>query len=282
MKSNDSPCDARGLARTVLTVTLFLALCGILLPATGPAFGQDAKLPKGDEILDKYIKATGGKEAYKKINNRVIKGTFEMPAQGMKGTINIHAARPNLYYTVVEIPNMMKQERGTDGKIAWERQSMMGARILEGEERDQFIRETVFDSEVDWRKLYKKAETVGVEDIDGKPAHKIKLTIDDTNTMTAYYDKTSNLLVKTVMIHKTQMGDMPVETYISDYKKVGGLLIPHKHRQVVMSMEQLLTFDSFEVNVKMDKKRFALPDDVKELLAQKEEAKKAEKKDTTP
>jgi len=44
------------------------------------------------------------------------------------------------------------------------------------------------------------------------------------------------------------------------------------------TLEQVLTFDSVKVNTKIDKDRFALPDDVKELVKQQKE----EKKDQTP
>ena len=282
MKATASPRDARAFARLTPSVALSLTVSALLFLANGLAFGQEGKLPKGNEILDQYVKATGGKDAYQKVSNRVTRGRLEMPAQGIKGTIESYEARPNLSYSVLEIAGAMRQERATDGKVAWERHSMTGIRFLEGKELEQFMREAVFDSDVHWRKLYQKAETIGVEDIDGKPAYKVELTIKDDKKMTAYYDTKSNLLVKSVMTVKAPMGEMLVETYISDYRKVGDLLIPHKQRQAVMGMEQVLTFDSIEVNVKLDKNRFALPDDVKELLKQREQPKKAEQKDATP
>ncbi len=282
MKVTVSPRDAHSQGHIAPTIVLSLAVSALLFLANGLAFGQEGKLPKGDEILDQYVKATGGKDAYQKVSNRVVRGWLDMPAQALKGTIEAYKARPNLSYEVVEIAGMMRHERGTDGKVAWERQSMTGTRLLEGEELEQFMREAVFDSDVLWRKLYKKAETVGVEDIDGKPAYKVELTLKGDEKMTAYYDTKSNLLVKSVMMVKSPMREMLVETYISDYKKVGDLLIPHKQRQVVMGMEQVRTFDSVEVNAKLDKNRFALPDDVKQLLKQREQPKKAEEKAPTP
>jgi MoxR-like ATPase len=44
----------------------------------------------------------------------------------------------------------------------------------------------------------------------------------------------------------------------------------------------VLTFDTVELNAKLDEKRFALPDDVRELLKQREQLKKAEEKAPTP
>jgi len=282
MKRFAAPRDGGKLPRPLFGTALSLALCGVLLGTARPALGQDDKLPKGDELLDKYIEATGGKAAYKKINNRVTKATFDVPMQGLKGAITIYAARPNLLYSVVELPGGLKQESGTDGEVAWQRTVMGGAQILEGEPRTEFMRQAMFDSEVNWRKLYKKAETVGVEEVEGRPAYKVELTIDDENKMTACYDKESYLMVKTVMTNKSPMGDVPVETLVRDYRKVGDILVAHRMQQKMTMMgqtlEQVLTFDSVKVNTKIDKDRFALPDDVKELVKQQKE----EKKDQAP
>ncbi|MFQ5804963.1 MAG: hypothetical protein ACE5I3_00785 [Phycisphaerae bacterium] len=267
--------------KSILAAALASALCGALLWAARPVFGQDEKLPKAEEILDRYVEATGGKAAYAKIKNRVSKGRLEMPAQGMEGSILIYAARPNLAYSIVEIPGVVKQERGTDGKVAWERQSLTGPRLLEGSERALFMHEAAFNGELKWRALYKKVATRGVEEVEGKPAYKVELTIDDENKLIAYYDKQSHLLVKSVMTVKTHGVEMNVETFIGDYKKVDGILTAHKHHQKVMGMEQTITFDSIEVNAKIEKDRFKLPEDVKELVRQQQEAKQ-EKKGPVP
>ena len=37
--------------------------------------------PSGEEVMDNYIKVTGGKEAYEKVKSRVTKNTLELPAR---------------------------------------------------------------------------------------------------------------------------------------------------------------------------------------------------------
>lgn len=268
--------------RGVPTVVGCLMVGGLLLQLTQPTLGQYQGFPRAEEILDKYVEATGGKDAHQKVNNRVIRGTLHMPAEGITGTIEAYEARPNLSYSVIEIEGMVRQERGTDGKIAWERQSVSGTRILQGDELRQFMREAVFDAEVNWRELYEKAETVGIEEIDDKPAYHVELTASGGEKMAAYYDRSSGLLVKFVMKVKSRMGETVVETYPSDYRKVGGVLIPHKQRLVVGTLEQVLTFDSVQVNAKLDQNRFVLPEDVKQLLRQPKKTTITPKKGEEP
>lgn len=250
---------------------LLLALCGTLLLTARPVFGQEEKLPKAERILDQYVEAAGGKAAYKKVRNQVLKGTLRLP-QGLTASLSIYSARPNFRYSIVEIPDVAKEEAGTDGKVAWQRDTMQGLRILEGAERDQLIREAFFDSEVEWRKVYTKVKTLGIEDVKGSPAYKVELTIDDENKEIRYYDKQSHLLVKLEMtLDLPQMGRIPMESFISDYKKVDGLLLPHKNTSNFMMQERVMTFESIKHNVELEKDRFELPDDVKALLKRQAE-----------
>lgn len=259
-------------ARTVwnasLAPILLLVACGVF-PATAPAaFGQEKELPKAEEILDQYVKAIGGKEAYDQIKDRVVHGTFEVPAQQIKGSITIYAARPNLLYSVVEMPGM-RDEHGTDGKLAWENHSVAGPRLLEGAEREQLLRDALFDAEIQWRKLYEKVKTTGVEDVAGKPAYKVELTDKEGNETTHYYDQKSHLLVKIVTTRKTQMGDVTIEDFVSDYKKVGEksgtIVMAHKHRQVMMGTEQMQTFERVSLNSGLSPSRFKPPAEIQRL-----------------
>ena len=52
-----------------------VVLVGLSFSLNQLAYGQN--LPKGEELLDKYVAVTGGKEAYEKCKNRLIKGTME-------------------------------------------------------------------------------------------------------------------------------------------------------------------------------------------------------------
>ena len=83
-----------------------------------------ANTPQGETVLDKYVDATGGPDAYKKINNRLSKGYLTMDAMpggaAMKTTMTSYEARPNKNYALLEGGPMGKVESGTDGEIAWQ------------------------------------------------------------------------------------------------------------------------------------------------------------------
>jgi hypothetical protein len=249
--------------RVLFRASVTVALLGGWLP-TGRTVHADSP-PKAEELLDKFITATGGKEAYEKCKNRVSKGTMEIKPLGVKGKVTVYEATPNKRYLEAELPGIGKIEEGTDGKTVWEKNALSGARIKEGAEKASSLQDAQFDADLNWRKAYKKVEYQGEEAVDGKPAHKVVLTPSESPARTAYYDKASNLLVKVVLPLKTAMGEIKTEAFLSDYKKVDGLLIPHRLRQLVAGQEIVITLDTIEQNAKLPENRFDLPEDIKKL-----------------
>jgi hypothetical protein len=224
-----------------------------------------AALPGGEELLDKYVTVTGGKEAYEKCTNRVSSGTMEISGPGIKGKITVYQAAPNKMYTSADLPGVGKIEEGTDGQTVWERNPLSGPRVKKDDEKANALRDALFNGELNWRKVYKKAECVAEEMVDGKPCYKVDLTMANGKIRSYYLDKASGLAVKLTSTEKTQLGEIPTEVTVSDYKKVDGLLIPHTMRQKALTQVILITFDKIEHNAKLPEDRFAIPEDIKKL-----------------
>jgi hypothetical protein len=239
-------------------IVLSLLACRILSAA-------DA-LPTGEAILDKYIEVTGGKAAYEKKTTEVTTGVFEFTGKGVKAHITSYQAAPNKSYTAIEIDGIGKMEEGTDGSVVWERSAIKGPRLKLGEERAVSLRGANIQGDVRWRDFFQKVECTGVEPIDGHICYRVVLTPKDGQTETRYYDKKSYLLVRTNMILTNEMGEIPTEMSVSDYRRVDGVLMPFQLKQKVLGQEFTITHESIQINVEIPKERFALPDDVKALM----------------
>ena len=241
----------------------------LLVAATGARLLAADDLPKAETILDKYIEVTGGKAAYQKYHSSIQTGTMEMGAMGLKGKITSYHAEPNKIYTEVELEGIGKMLDGFDGQVAWSSNSIQGPHVKEGTERAQAMQSAQFNSELNWRDMYKQAETKGVETVDGKDCYKVVLTPKEGSPMTQYYDKTSGLMVKMTMTAQGPMGEIQIETVPSDYRKEGDILIPHKMAQKAAGQEFTITVDSVKHNPEIPKDRFDLPDDIKALVNKK-------------
>lgn len=233
-------------------------------PPPAPAAAQP--LPKAETLLDHFIEVTGGKAAYEKRTNEVTSGSFEMAAQGIKGVMTVYSAPPDKSYTSIEIQGIGKMESGTGDGIAWDKNPMLGPRLKSGDEKSETLRESAFNGEVNWRTLYPKVETVGVEQVDGEDCYKVVLTPSEGKPMTSFFSKKSGLIVKRTVIASSPMGDVPAEMYISDYKDFGGVLNPTKMVQKIAGQEFTITIDSVKTNIEIPPGQFDPPAEIKALL----------------
>ena len=244
-----------------LTAAVFLAAlaCPSAIAAT------EEPLPKAENILDKFVEATGGKAAYEKIHNEKWTGTLEFLGKGIKGVITSYRAEPNKTYTRMEVAGVGAIEDGTDGETAWTLSVVQGPHIKQGDERAATLREAVLRGPVQWRTLYKQAETAGVETIDDQVCYKVVLTPNEGKPETHYYGKKSNLLVKVNMTVPSPMGEVPTETIFKDYKDQNGLFSARQEHHKALGQEFLITIDRIEYNIEIPKNRFDLPAEIKAL-----------------
>ncbi len=275
----------RTIGRTRILHALAALPCVFLaLAAAPPASAQTgeavatADLPKGEDILDRFVEVTGGKAAYEKLKNRVITGTLNVTMKGVAdappitGKMTIWQAAPNKMYVEQDMGERGKMMEGYDGKTAWQYHPAMGGRVKEGLEKTSSERAALFNSELFWRDRTKSVETVGIEDVDGKPAYKVVLTPKEGPIETRYFDKESGLAVKSTMTVATPMGQIPVEILQSDYREVDGVKVSHRLMQIVQAQEVSITFDKIEHNVEIPADRFDVPEQVKEMMTDDERA----------
>ena len=239
-------------------VALALAFAGALVAADD--------LPKGEAVLDKYVEVTGGKAAYSKIHSQIVSGTTEFKTMGLKGKMTAYMAEPDKHYTEIELAGIGKIQEGSNGDVAWGMSAMQGPRVKEGDEKAEALLQGKFNSELNWRDIYKSAETVGVEDVNGKACYKVLVTPKVGTPITKWFEKDSGLLMKMAMTSTTPMGEIQSESVYSDYRKEGDVSVAHKVLTKVATMELSMTVESVQTNPEMPKDRFDVPPEVKALM----------------
>lgn len=226
-------------------------------------------MPTAEAILEKFIEKTGGRATYEKMQNRLTKGAVDFAAQGIKGTSTTYQARPNKLATIIDFPQFGKQQQGTDGTDAWE-MSMMGPRLLEGEELATALRQAAFNSELRWKELYKEAKVVGVEDVNGKGAYKLELVPQGEGLKTTqFFDKESGMLVKSVTIAKGPAGELPLESIPDDWRDIDGIKIPFKTTVSAGVTNFTVILEEVKHNIEIPADTFAMPEEVKKLKESK-------------
>ncbi len=241
-----------------------LAVAAIFLPA-GPALSADAPTPEA--ILDRFVEVTGGQAAYEKRKTEVVHGTVEFAAVGLKGTMVEYFEEPGKFYMAMDLAGIGTIESGLTGGVAWENSVLQGPRLKTGAEKAQAVREADMNNFSHWREVYPKAESAGEEVVDGEPCYKVVLTPAEGKPETMYFEKKSGLMRKTALVAASQLGDIAAESISAEYRRFEDILAPAKITEKVAGQEFTITVDSMQANQEIPAEKFALPDEVKALLA---------------
>lgn len=231
-----------------------------------------ADLPTPDSIMDRFVEVTGGKDAYAARKTEVVTGTVEFAAMGLKGAMVTYFEEPGKYYMSMDLAGVGKVETGLVDGVAWENSVLQGPRIKTGEEKNQSIREAAMNGAYEWRKLFSKAETAGEETVEGVPCYKVVMTPATGNPVTMYFEKESGLMRKTTVVAASQLGDIAAESTSTEYKRYDGILEPAKVTEKVAGQEFTITIDTVKANQPIPAEKFALPEEVKALLARQKKS----------
>ncbi len=231
-----------------------------------------AELPSPDSILDRFIEVTGGKAAYEARKTEVVTGTVEFAAMGLKGSMVTYYQEPGNYYMAMDMAGIGKVETGLTDGVAWENSVLQGPRIKTGEEKAQALREAAMNGSYHWRDLIPKAETVGEETVEGEPCYKVVMSPAEGHPVSMYFEKKSGLMRRTSVVAASQLGDLAADSISTEYKRFDGILEPAKVNEKVAGQEFTITIDSAKANQPIPPEKFALPEEVKALLAHQKSA----------
>ncbi len=255
-----------------------------------PPKEKQTKSKDANSVMVRYIEAIGGETALQKVNTIVSEGTFSMPAQKITADIVIRAARGDKFRSTITIPGMGVIEQGSNGTVVWEKSMMTGARILTGEERvnalhdadpQAALRFKEYYQEIRWAKEQKSSDAdsntgsnagndkTNTAASDKKAANTtlaIEAVTKSGKVHTKYFDKKTGLLLRVKRITSSQMGEIPVDMVMSDYRSVHGIQVAYQGTIKAMGTEQVIALTSVKINQALPEKTFALPDEITALL----------------
>ncbi len=275
MKSPSMSCRTAA-SRSLLVLSALLTV-GTLAPAlraqptqTTPAqpTAPAERLPDARDLHAKYIKSLGGEATIMGLKTAASKAKIEVPAQQMTATLVLYQT-DNAMYSATDIAGFGQVEAGLADGIAWQKNSMTGPQIMEGPERDEFLRENDLHAALHVDKHYTKMETTGVADVEGKKCYKVEFTPLAGEKEVRYYEDESGLVVRVDTIKEMQGNKFPVTMTISDYRDVDGFKAPFKMSQTMMQMSSTITFESIAYNKDVPAEKLKLPADVKALADKK-------------
>jgi outer membrane lipoprotein-sorting protein len=219
--------------------------------------------PSVDDIVNKSIDARGGSDKIKAIQSVKMTGKLVMGGGQMEAPMTLQMKRPSSMRMDMEFQGQSVVQ-SYDGTTVWTINPFTGgadAQKMTGDEADDVIDNSDMEGTlVGYKEKGHKIALLGKEDLAGKPAYKLKVDKKNGKTETIYVDAATFMEVKTVAMRKMMGSDMEMETFVSDFKPVAGVLMPH----VIDSKSggnslMTLNIDKIEANVAIDDAVFKMP-----------------------
>jgi outer membrane lipoprotein-sorting protein len=207
--------------------TIILALAMSLpfsFPASLQTIDSPQTLPTVEQVLARYVQATGGSAVHQKLTTRVAKGEWQNVTRGVRHPIEIYSKAPNKRVEILDAPeNRGFTGRGYDGTAGWSmNMTETGLRPLEGAELAAMQREADFYREIKLDRLYQRMTVTGKDKIAGREVSIIEAIPESGNSEKLYFDAETGLLSRRDVVY----GRTPVQHYYEDYRVVDGIKLP--------------------------------------------------------
>jgi hypothetical protein len=242
-----------------LTPFVFAALFASTLVA------QDKSQPTVDELVAKNIEAKGGATALNDLQTLRTTGKLLVPIQGQIELSYVQIKKqPDEVRTEASIQGMT-QIQAYDGKEGWKISPFFGRKDPERMSADD-VKALVEDTELggpltDWKAKGSTVEYLGTEDVDGTPAHKLKVTRKNGDVSFVYLDPDHFLEIRIVTQRMRHGANEEIETDLGDYEKAGGVFVPTSIEVGTKGAadKQKVVIDKVEANVPVDDAIFHFP-----------------------
>jgi outer membrane lipoprotein-sorting protein len=212
-----------------------------------------------DEIVAKNIQAKGGAEKLKSISS--VKMTGKLTSQGRDVPMVVMTKRPNLLRQEITTPQGLAVN-AFDGVTAWT--LAPGAdvpREITGPQADAARSNTEFDGPLmDYAVKGHTVELVGKEKLGSDEVYHLKLTRKNGDVEHYYLDVNTGLELKRTAEVVAGGMKQTLESELSDYKTVEGMMVPHTIKQSVGGMPVMqMTMEKIEFNPPIDDALFKMP-----------------------
>ncbi len=240
------------------TVAWALAAATLMTFAALPGYGQTAQ-----DVLNKMIDASGGRKALEAIKDTTTTGTMELVQQGMTAPITVYQKEPNKVRYDIDIAAAgMTFTQAYDGQKAWWTNPQTGTT----EEMPDFMSKQ-FAYEALGNDALLNPQKLGItyvlkpkEKIEDKDYIVLEQTLADGHKTLMFIDPTTYLPYRTTTKAVDMTGgQVDSESYLSDYKKVGGLMVAHSIRNLQNGAENMrMTITGVTFNGNLDDALFIM------------------------
>lgn len=221
------------------------------------------KEPTAEQVLDKYIQASGSAQSLAALTSWVAKGTYEgYNTYHVKVPVEIYAKAPaqRSLFAHTQIGDNSEVFDGRNGWVAGLDRPLPLLALLPGPELDGAKLDAMigFPGEIkqalsDWKTGFPPTT------IDDKLANIIQGTGAGKTRVKLYFDAKTGLLARQVRYADTPIGMVPTQVDYTDYRAVAGVQLPHHIVVTWTDGQSDILLTDIQANVPIDASKFATP-----------------------
>ena len=241
-----------------------VVLGALLLAVPRPAAAQTA-----DEIIEKHLAASGGRDVLGKLASRTATGTISLttPVGELMGEIEVYSKKPNKQRTVIKLDltslggGPIVTDQRFDGATGYVIDPVNGNRPIEGAQLDAMRNGSFPSPLLNYKDLGASLTLMGREPVAGKEAFVLRLTPKAGPSIRMFIDSGTFLLVRTIVtINVPQLGgDIDQVVDFSDFRDVDGIKVPFVTKSTNSVQSISATMTSVKHNVDIEDAAFAKP-----------------------
>lgn len=239
----------------------------VLAMASAVAAQTKEKLPTAQEVLDRYVEVTGGRDALLRHKSMTVHGRYQVPAQKSDFETVFYTTDGKMLLKA-SLPGGKEYASGYDGQTAWDLHPDGKVVIHEGEEIKTIARDADMYYHLQVMKYFKTMEVVDVKEFNGRPCYHLKGINNWGKLNEQFYDKENGLLLGYAFNTAWRGGNGDATETFEAYKDFGGIRMPAKTTSrdgdtLAISLITSVTYDN------VGDEMFALPEAVKGAVAAK-------------
>lgn len=240
-----------------MRLPVFLLAIAGLLPAV-------VRAQSAEEIVAKSLAARGGVQKLKAVHSLRFSGAVNF-GPGADGPFVLELKRPlkmHMEFTIQGQTLVRVYDGNGHGWVIYPFGENKDVQDMTAEDLQNISDEADFDGPlVDYKAKGNQIESAGKEEVDGKPAYRIKLTRKNGDVRSYFIDAESFLPVKWEDVRKQGNDEFVVENHLRDYREVNGLKFPFVMEADSPGKEQTqkIVLEKVEVDPKLEDSRFAKP-----------------------
>jgi hypothetical protein len=206
------------------------------------------------EVIDRHIKAIGGKTAIEKIASTDVSGIVRA-ADGQSGVFTHRAMRPHSLYVSLSWGDS-RLRAGFNGRSAWQDDGREGLRTLYGEAASRVRADASYaNAQYILPEKVRQMSVVGRDEVRGRPVIVLDAVTPDGIARRLFFDAGSYLLVK----DEQQTDAGPEVRLFDDYRLVDEVMTPHRIEWQREGETFFIVVDRVAYNTSVDDRVFDVP-----------------------